>query len=110
MCQWGPLHQCVWCDTHTYAHRFVRENGVPERQKLSGSLAAGNRYFDFAKLHEVTCVATRNLNKIIDVNYYPAESARRSNMRHRPIGLGVQVQRLMAGRMQHACGALSTAE
>lgn len=73
-------------------YRFVRENGVPERQKLSGSLAAGNRYFDFAKLHEVTCVATRNLNKIIDVNYYPAESARRSNLRHRPIGLGVQVR------------------
>ncbi len=35
-------------------------------------------------------MATRNLNKIIDVNYYPVETARRSNMRHRPIGLGVQ--------------------
>ena len=34
---------------------------------------------------------TRNLNKIIDVNYYPVETARRSNMRHRPIGMGVQV-------------------
>lgn len=33
---------------------------------------------------------TRNLNKIIDINYYPVETARRSNMRHRPIGLGVQ--------------------
>ncbi len=70
--------------------RFVREQGVAERQKLAGSLSAGNRFFDFAKLHEVTCVATRNLNKIIDVNYYPAETARRSNLRHRPIGLGVQ--------------------
>lgn len=48
-------------------------------------------FFDFDKLAEVTTVVTRNLNKIIDVNYYPVETARRSNMRHRPIGLGVQV-------------------
>lgn len=46
--------------------------------------------FDFAKLKEVTKVATRNLNKIIEVNYYPVEEAHRSNMRHRPIGIGVQ--------------------
>ena len=35
---------------------------------------------------------TRNLNKIIDINYYPVETARRSNMRHRPIGIGVQAR------------------
>ncbi len=46
--------------------------------------------FDHQKLYEVTKTATRNLNKIIDINYYPVEEARRSNMRHRPIGLGVQ--------------------
>ncbi|MEO5675303.1 MAG: ribonucleoside-diphosphate reductase subunit alpha, partial [Chitinophagales bacterium] len=46
--------------------------------------------FDFEKLYEVTQVATRNLNKIIDGNYYPVEEARNSNFRHRPIGLGVQ--------------------
>lgn len=46
--------------------------------------------FDHQKLYEITKVATRNLNKVIDVNYYPVEEARRSNMRHRPIGLGVQ--------------------
>ncbi len=46
--------------------------------------------FDHEKLYEITKVATRNLNKIIDLNYYPVEEARRSNMRHRPIGLGVQ--------------------
>lgn len=46
--------------------------------------------FDHDKLYEITKVATRNLNKVIDVNYYPVEEARRSNMRHRPIGLGVQ--------------------
>ncbi len=46
--------------------------------------------FDHEKLFEVTQVVTRNLNKIIDLNYYPVEEARNSNMRHRPIGLGVQ--------------------
>uniref|UniRef100_A0A1I7UQT2 Ribonucleoside-diphosphate reductase n=1 Tax=Caenorhabditis tropicalis TaxID=1561998 RepID=A0A1I7UQT2_9PELO len=46
--------------------------------------------FDYAKLAEVTKVITRNLNKIIDVNYYPVEEARNSNMRHRPIGLVLQ--------------------
>lgn len=55
-----------------------------------------NRYvredktFDFNKLVEVTRVATRNLNRIIDVNYYPLEEARYSNMKNRPIGIGVQ--------------------
>lgn len=46
--------------------------------------------FDHQKLYEITKVATRNLNKVIDVNYYPVAEARNSNMRHRPIGLGVQ--------------------
>ena len=46
--------------------------------------------FDFDRLHEVTRVITRNLNKIIDINYYPIPEAERSNMRHRPIGIGVQ--------------------
>merc|ERR1712241_1073547 len=46
--------------------------------------------YDFAKLKQITKIATRNLNKIIDVNYYPVEEARKSNMRHRPIGIGVQ--------------------
>jgi ribonucleoside-diphosphate reductase alpha chain len=46
--------------------------------------------FDHQQLYEITKVATRNLNKVIDINYYPVAEARRSNMRHRPIGLGVQ--------------------
>lgn len=46
--------------------------------------------FDHNKLFEVTYEVTKNLNKIIDVNYYPVPEARNSNMRHRPIGLGVQ--------------------
>lgn len=46
--------------------------------------------FDHERLFEVTRVITKNLNKIIDINYYPVPEARNSNMRHRPIGLGVQ--------------------
>ncbi|MCA6462059.1 MAG: ribonucleoside-diphosphate reductase subunit alpha [Sediminibacterium sp.] len=49
-----------------------------------------NGQFDHDKLYEVTYQATKNLNKIIDYNYYPVEEARNSNLRHRPIGLGVQ--------------------
>lgn len=46
--------------------------------------------YDHQKLYDITKVITRNLNKVIDVNYYPVEEAKNSNMRHRPIGLGVQ--------------------
>jgi len=46
--------------------------------------------FDYDKLHTVTKVVTKNLNRVIDRNYYPVETARNSNMKHRPIGLGVQ--------------------
>jgi len=46
--------------------------------------------FDFDKLVEVTRLITRSLNRIIDLNFYPVEEARRSNMKNRPIGIGVQ--------------------
>jgi ribonucleotide reductase alpha subunit len=46
--------------------------------------------FDFAKLREVVKVAVRNLNRVIDINFYPTPETERSNKRHRPIGLGVQ--------------------
>merc|ERR1719300_1999522 len=46
--------------------------------------------YDFKGLAKVVKIVTRNLNKVIDVNYYPVEAARKSNMRHRPIGIGVQ--------------------
>ena len=45
---------------------------------------------DHERLYEITKVITRNLNKIIDINYYPVQEARNSNMRHRPIGIGIQ--------------------
>ena len=46
--------------------------------------------FDLDKLKEISKVVTRNLNRVIDNNFYPVEEAKRSNMRHRPIGIGVQ--------------------
>lgn len=46
--------------------------------------------FNFEKLHEITKVITKNLNKVIDKNFYPIEKARISNLKHRPIGIGVQ--------------------
>ena len=52
--------------------------------------ADGFKRFNHKKLYEITKVVTRNLNKIIDLNYYPVPEAENSNKRHRPIGLGVQ--------------------
>jgi ribonucleotide reductase alpha subunit len=46
--------------------------------------------FDYDKLHQITKVITCNLNKIIDINFYPTEKTKRSNFLHRPIGIGVQ--------------------
>ncbi len=54
--------------------KFVKEDGT----------------YDFEKLYHISRVVTRNLNKVIDVNYYPIPEARNSNMRHRPVGIGVQ--------------------
>ena len=56
---------------------------------LSAFCERGSEDFDFQGLYETTKVVTRNLNRVIDNNYYPVEEARRSNMRHRPV-LGVQ--------------------
>jgi ribonucleoside-diphosphate reductase alpha subunit len=49
-----------------------------------------NDSYDFEKLHQVVKIITKNLNKVIDINFYPLEKARRSNLMHRPIGIGVQ--------------------
>jgi ribonucleoside-diphosphate reductase alpha subunit len=65
---------------------FVIETAWGNSEGESGT----NIEFDFQKLAEVTRVITRNLNRVIDKNYYPTEAARKSNMRHRPIGIGVQ--------------------
>jgi ribonucleoside-diphosphate reductase alpha subunit len=74
---------------------FVEETSVK---------AAGNKTpaYDFQKLYEVTKVVAKNLNKVIDVNFYPVKEARNSNMRHRPIGIGVQGLADAFAKMRHS--------
>lgn len=55
-----------------------------------GNDGNGKVFYNFDKLHETVKVITKNLNKVIDRNYYPIEKARVSNLKHRPIGIGVQ--------------------
>ncbi len=57
---------------------------------LSSFVDTDKLVYDFQRLYEVTKVVTKNLNKVIDVNFYPVPEAKNSNMRHRPIGIGVQ--------------------
>ena len=57
---------------------------------LPAFVSKDNHYFDYKKLAEVTKSVVKALNRVIDINFYPTPEAKRSNMRHRPIGLGVQ--------------------
>jgi ribonucleotide reductase alpha subunit len=57
---------------------------------LPAFVDTSSKTFDYDKLHEVTKVVTNNLNRVIDINFYPTEKTKRSNFRHRPIGIGVQ--------------------
>ncbi|KAF8895575.1 ribonucleotide reductase alpha subunit [Infundibulicybe gibba] len=66
------------------------ETAVCNLASLALPTFISNGKYDFQKLHDVTKVVAFNLNRIIDVNYYPIPEARNSNMRHRPIGIGVQ--------------------
>ena len=66
------------------------ETAVCNLASISLSSFVKDCVFDFQKLEEVVAVVTNNLNNIIDVNYYPTEKTEKSNMRHRPIGIGVQ--------------------
>jgi ribonucleotide reductase alpha subunit len=54
-----------------------------------------DRTFDYENLHKIAKIITRNLNKVIDLNFYPVPEAKKSNMRHRPIGIGVQVLKII---------------
>ena len=57
---------------------------------LSKFIDEDAKTFDFQKLYDITYIVTCNLNKVIDINYYPVPEAANSNLRHRPIGIGVQ--------------------
>lgn len=66
------------------------EVAVCNLASISLSKFVENGKFNFEKLYEITRTVTRNLNKVIDINYYPIPEARNSNLRHRPVGIGVQ--------------------
>lgn len=57
---------------------------------LPAFVDANDKTFDYNKLHDIAKVITNNLNKVIDINFYPTDKTRLSNLRHRPIGIGVQ--------------------
>lgn len=64
---------------------------APNGRANGSALPEVKATYDFEKLQHIAEVVTRNLNRVIDVNYYPIPEAQNSNMRHRPIGIGVQV-------------------
>jgi ribonucleoside-diphosphate reductase alpha chain len=66
------------------------ETGVCNLASICLPSYVENGIFNFEKLHDITKVITKNLNKVIDKNFYPIEKARVSNLKHRPIGIGVQ--------------------
>lgn len=66
----------------SYRNKYGKLYGMPQKDDI--------RYFDFDSLRDVVHQITRNLDTIIDKNYYPVETAKRSNLRNRPIGIGVQ--------------------
>lgn len=67
-----------------------QEYGVCNLASISLPTMIQQDYFDFDKLVEITKICVRNLNRVIDINYYPTPETKRSNVRHRPIGIGVQ--------------------
>jgi len=66
------------------------ESAVCNLASVALSKFVVNKQFDYDGLHKVVKIITRNLNKIIDINYYPTDKTKRSNLLHRPIGKGVQ--------------------
>jgi ribonucleoside-diphosphate reductase alpha chain len=82
--------RCSNLCTEIIEYSDENETAVCNLASLSLPRFVEGKTFNFDKLVEVTQIVTRNLNKVIDNNFYPIEETKRSNMRHRPIGLGVQ--------------------
>ena len=80
----------VMGDVTEAAAEGVAETEATASGETITALSSGGFVFDHQRLYEVTKVITKNLNKIIDINYYPIPEAKNSNFRHRPIGMGVQ--------------------
>ena len=93
------LDEAECLDEFTYKFPVIYINGnYSNGRHIGGNYCGGYKelkeatknVFDYQKLHKITKQVTRNLNKVIDDNYYPVKEAKTSNMRHRPIGIGVQ--------------------
>ena len=82
--------RCSNLCTEIIEYSDEKETAVCNLASLSLPRFVEGKKFNFEKLVEVTKIVTRNLNKVIDGNYYPIPETERSNTRHRPIGLGVQ--------------------
>lgn len=80
------VHNC----TEIMEYSDDKETAVCNLASLALPKYVKGRKFDFQKLEEVTRVIVRNLNKVIDINYYPTDKTKLSNLKHRPIGIGVQ--------------------
>jgi ribonucleoside-diphosphate reductase alpha chain len=85
----GVIRSSNLC-TEIMEYTSADEVAVCNLASINLSRFVENNTFNFQKLYDITYIVTKNLNKVIDVNFYPVEEARNSNMRHRPVGLGVQ--------------------
>merc|ERR1719424_1257621 len=106
----GTIHCSNLC-TEIIEYTSADETAVCNLASIAlSAFASEGKAYDFDSLYNVTKVATRNLNKVINRNYYPSVEARRSNMRHRPIGLGVQglADAFMIMRLPFECDAART--
>ena len=85
----GTIKSSNLC-TEIIEYSSPEETAVCNLASIALPMYVNKKTFDFKKLREVVKVAIRNLNRVIDINYYPTQETKTSNMRHRPVGLGVQ--------------------
>ncbi|HMX60554.1 MAG TPA: ribonucleoside-diphosphate reductase subunit alpha [Chitinophagales bacterium] len=85
----GVIRSSNLC-TEIVEYTSADEIAVCNLASINLSRFVENNTFNFQKLYDITYIVTKNLNKVIDVNFYPVQEAQNSNMRHRPVGLGVQ--------------------
>jgi len=76
--------------TEIVEYSSPEESAVCNLASVALSKFVVDKEFDYENLHKIVKIITRNLNKIIDINYYPTDKTKRSNFLHRPIGIGVQ--------------------
>ena len=84
----GTIKSSNLC-TEIIEYSSPEETAVCNLASIALPAFVAGKDFDFEALRKATRVAVRNLNRVIDINYYPTPETRRSNMRHRPVGLGV---------------------